>query len=47
MASGGKDRYLVRDGLLYHCEKLFGRDVEMLVIATTRRKSVLQFVTRH
>jgi Integrase zinc binding domain len=41
MASRGKGRYLVRDGLLYRCEKLFGRDVEMLVIPLTRRKSVL------
>ena len=41
MASRGKGKYFVRDGLLYRCEKLFGRDVEMLVIPITRRKSVL------
>lgn len=27
MASRGKGKYLVRDGLLYRCEKLFGRYV--------------------
>jgi hypothetical protein len=36
MASRGKSNYLMRDGLLYRREKLFGQDVEVLVIPLMR-----------
>jgi hypothetical protein len=42
MAQRGKGNYIVKDGLLFHIEKLFGQFVENLVVPEGRRNHVLK-----
>ena len=42
MAQRGKGNYIMKDGLLFHVEKLFGQSVENLVVPEGRRNHVLK-----